>query len=107
MSEEIIKQEETKQEGQQGTGKDEYINFPIFLYFAGAMWMIIIAIILMFAFGKILAPAVVFFGSIVIGVLSGVPIIGMGKIVELLFEINKKNKIKYGCHFRHPYFLLV
>ena len=54
--------------------------------------MIIIAIILMFAFGKILAPAVVFFGSIVIGVLSGVPIVGMSKIVELLFEINKKMK---------------
>lgn len=92
MSEEIIKQEETKQERQQGTGKDEYTNFPIFLYFAGSIWMIIIAIILMFAFGKILAPAVVFFGSIVIGVLSGVPIIGIGKIVELLFEINKKIK---------------
>ena len=72
--------------------QDEYTNFPIFLYFAGAIWMIIIAIILMFAFGKILAPAVVFFGSIVIGVLSGVPIIGIGKIVELLFEINKKIK---------------
>ena len=92
MSEEI-KQEEVKQEGiKQGTGKDEYTNIPIFLYFAGAIWMIIIAIILMFAFGKILAPAVVFFGSIVIGVLSGVPIIGIGKIVELLFEINKKIK---------------
>ena len=93
MSEEIIKQEEAKQEDVKAeVGKDEYTNFPIFLYFAGSIWMIIIAIILMFAFGKILAPAIVFFGSIVIGVLSGVPIVGMGKIVELLFEINKKMK---------------
>lgn len=93
MSEEIIKQEEAKQEDVKAeVGKDEYTNFPIFLYFAGSIWMIAIAIILMCVFGKVLDPAIVFFGSMVIGVLTGISIIGIGKIVELLFEINKKMK---------------
>lgn len=93
MSEQETKQEEIKQkEVKDETVKNEYTNIPTFLYFAGSIWMIAIAIILMCVFGKVLDPAIVFFGSMVIGVLTGIPIIGIGKIVELLFEINKKMK---------------
>lgn len=99
MSEEIIKQEETKQEevkeevNKPDDNKEESNVVSIFLYFAGTMGMIAIFLLSMAISNEYIdEPAIVLLIGIVSAFISGMPIIGLGKIVDLLSEINKKMK---------------
>ena len=99
MSEEIIKQEETKQEevkeevNKTDDNKEESNVVSIFLYFAGAIGMIAIFLLSMAISNEYIdEPAIVLLIGIVSAFISGMPIIGIGKIVDLLSEINKKMK---------------
>lgn len=99
MSEEIIKQEETKQEevkeevNKPDDNKEESNVVSIFLYFAGTIGMIAIFLLSMAISNEYIdEPAIVLLIGIVSAFISGMPIIGLGKIVDLLSEINKKMK---------------
>lgn len=87
MSEEI-KQEEIKE----GSPKEDNTNMPLVLYFTGAIGIVAVIFLVIFLFRGIFEDGLVLIAGIVLGVLIGVPIIGMGKIVDLLSEINKKMK---------------
>lgn len=87
MSEEI-KQEEIKE----GSSKEDDTNMPLVLYFTGAIGIVAVIFFIIFLFRGIFEDGLVLIAGIVLGVLIGVPIIGMGKIVDLLSEINKKMK---------------
>lgn len=87
MSEEI-KQEEIKEE----SSKEDNTNMPLVLYFTGAIGIVAVIFLVIFLFRGIFEDGLVLIAGIVLGVLIGVPIIGMGKIVDLLSEINKKMK---------------
>lgn len=87
MSEEI-KQEEIKE----GSPKEDNTNMPLVLYFTGAIGIVAVIFLIIFLFRGIFEDGLVLIAGIVLGVLIGVPIIGMGKIVDLLSEINKKMK---------------
>lgn len=95
MSEEIIKQEETKQEevkeevNKPDDNKEESNVISIFLYFAGAIGMIAIFLLSMTISNEYIdEPAIVLLIGIVSAFVSGMPIIGLGKIVDLLSELN-------------------
>ena len=95
MSEEIIKQEETKQEevkeevNKTDDNKEESNVVSIFLYFAGAIGMIAIFLLSMAISNEYIdEPAIVLLIGIVSAFISGIPIIGIGKIVDLLSELN-------------------
>ena len=99
MSEKIIKQEETKQEevkeevNKTDDNKEESNVVSIFLYFAGIIGMIAIFLLSMAISNEYIdEPAIVLLIGIVSAFISGMPIIGIGKIVDLLSEINKKMK---------------
>ena len=99
MSEEIIKQEETKQEevkeevNKTDDNKEESNVVSIFLYFAGAIGMIAIFLLSMAISNEYIdEPAIVLLIGIVSAFISGMTIIGIVKIVDLLSEINKKMK---------------
>ena len=85
MSEEI-KQKEIKEE----SSKEDNTNMPLVLYFTGAIGIVAVIFLVIFLFRGIFEDGLVLIAGIVLGVLIGVPIIGMGKIVDLLSEINKK-----------------
>ena len=87
MSEEI-KQEEVKQE----SAKEDNTTMPLVLYFTGAIGIVAVALLIVFLFMGVFEDKLTLIVGIVSGVLIGVPIIGMGKIVDLLYEINKKIK---------------
>ena len=93
MSEET-KQEEVKQEvNKPDNNKEESNVISIFLYFAGAIGMIAIFLLSMAISNEYVdEPAIVLLIGIVSAFISGMPIIGIGKIVDLLSEINKKMK---------------
>lgn len=87
MSEEI-KQEEIKEE----SSKEDNTNMPLVLYFTGTIGIVAVIFLVIFLFRGIFEDGLVLIAGIVLGVLIGVPIIGMGKIVDLLSEINRKMK---------------
>ena len=87
MSEEI-KQEEIKEE----SSKEDSTNMPLVLYFTGAIGIVAVIFLIIFLFRGIFEDGLVLIAGIVLGILIGVPIIGIGKIVDLLSEINKKMK---------------
>ena len=87
MSEET-KQEEVKQE----YTKEDNTTMPLVLYFTGAIGIVAVALLIVFLFMGVFEDKLTLIVGIVSGVLIGVPIIGMGKIVDLLSEINKKIK---------------
>ena len=99
MSEKIIKQEETKQEevkeevNKTDDNKEESNVVPIFLYFAGAIGMIAIFLLSMAISNEYIdEPAIILLIGIVSAFIFGMPIIGLGKIVDLLSEIKKNMK---------------
>ena len=65
---------------------------PFVLYFTGAIGIVAVALLIVFLFMGVFEDKLTLIVGIVSGVLIGVPIIGMGKIVDLLSEINKKMK---------------
>ena len=87
MSEET-KQEEVKQE----STKEDNTTMPLVLYFTGAIGIVAVALLIVFLFMGVFEDKLTLIAGIVSGVLIGVPIIGIGKIVDLLYEINKKMK---------------
>ena len=87
MSEET-KQEEVKQE----SPKEDNTTMPLVLYFTGAIGIVAVALLIVFLFMGVFEDKLTLIVGIVSGVLIGVPIIGIGKIVDLLSEINKKMK---------------
>ena len=91
---EKIKQEEVKEEvNKPDNNKEESNVVSIFLYFAGAIGMIAIFLLSMAIFNEYIdEPAIVLLIGIVSAFITGMPIIGIGKIVDLLSEINKKMK---------------
>ena len=87
MSEET-KHEEIKQE----STKEDNTTMPLVLYFTGAIGIVAVALLIVFLFMGVFEDKLTLIVGIVSGVLIGVPIIGIGKIVDLLYEINKKMK---------------
>ena len=87
MSEET-KQEEVKQE----SAKEDNTTMPLVLYFTGAIGIVAVTLLIVFLFMGVFEDKLTLIVGIVSGVLIGVPIIGLGKIVDLLSEINKKMK---------------
>lgn len=88
------KQEEVKEEvNKPDDNKEESNVVSIFLYFAGTIGMIAIFLLLMTISNEYIdEPAIVLLIGIVSAFISGMPIISLGKIVDLLSEINKKMK---------------
>lgn len=93
MSEET-KQEEAKEEvNKPDDNKEESNVISIFLYFAGAIGMIAIFLLSMTISNEYIdEPAIVLLIGVVSAFIFGMPIISLGKIVDLLSEINKKMK---------------
>lgn len=91
---EETKQEEVKEKtNKPDNNKEESNVISIFLYFAGAIGMIAIFLLSMAISNEYIdEPAIVLLIGIVSAFISGMPIIGLGKIVDLLSEINKKMK---------------
>ena len=85
---EETKQEEVKQE----STKEDNTTMPLVLYFTGAIGIVAVALLIVFLFMGVFEDKLTLIVGIVSGVLIGVPIIGIGKIVDLLYEINKKMK---------------
>ena len=93
MSEET-KQEEVKEEvNKPDDNKEESNVVSIFLYFAGTIGMIAIFLLSMAISNEYIdEPAIILLIGIVSAFIFGMPIIGLGKIVDLLSEIKKNMK---------------
>ena len=93
MSEET-KQEEVKEEvNKPDDNKEESNVVSIFLYFAGTIGMIAVFLLSMAISNEYIdEPAIILLIGIVSAFISGMPIIGIGKIVDLLSEIKKNMK---------------
>ena len=107
MSEET-KQEEVKDEvNKPDDNKEESNVVSIFLYFAGVIGMIAIFLLSMAISNEYIdEPAIILLIGIVSAFISGMPIIGLGKIVDLLSEIKKEYEIILWVSEMTPIFCL-